>query len=636
MLADGNETVRERACYALEAFCDELGDKIVAYLPHLMPRLIELVGHDGGKQHVRERSASAIASVAMAASAEFRPYFATTYATLRPLLGRAREEDLVLRARAVECIGIVVVAVGREMAGPVLEEASASVLGGMTIDHAHLRECSYGYFAQLAELLGADAQPLLPTLLPLLLKAAESDDALEFDESKEGGVELLLADDDASEDGDFPTLSVRTGLIDEKTSAIHCIGQCARHMGAAFAPHIERCLDAILGAHDHFHEEVRGASCRALAHLARACAAAQPPQAQWHKGGSADAATLPQSSRALLGRIWPLLLNHFEHDDDKDTVAAASESITELASLYGPPVVSGSVDAIRGSAIALLQMRHTCQEEDGDLDDGPDDIDHDGAMWEILSELLTTLPKVLGAGWEPHFVALFPALLPYLGSSHPASDRSVAIGIVAETIHQMENSAARWLPQVLPLAIGCATDADDASCRQNGVFCLGVLGQHSGEPALPHVQSILSAIQPLLRDDEEPMVRDNAIGALSRLVLGFGAALPLANIMPAILAGLPLTADAAENVPAFRCLMRATHDEQSRALMAPHVPRILAVFGTSLSADGDDAPDAALRAEIAQFVGWLHAQAPDQFRQVIESLPVEARAPFMQMPPFQQ
>ena len=87
---------------------------------------------------------------------------------------------------------------------------------------------------------------------------------------------------------------------------------------------------------------------------------------------------------------------------------------------------------------------------------------------------------------------------------------------------------------------------------------------------------------------------------------------------------------------AINFYMRATHDEQSRALMAPHVPRILAVFGTSLCADGDDAPDAALRAEIAQFVGWLHAQAPDQFRQVIESLPAEARAPFMQMPPFQQ
>ena len=72
VLADGNETVRERACYALEAFCDELGDKIVGYLPHLMPRLVELVAHEGGKQHIRERCASAIASVAMAASAQFQ------------------------------------------------------------------------------------------------------------------------------------------------------------------------------------------------------------------------------------------------------------------------------------------------------------------------------------------------------------------------------------------------------------------------------------------------------------------------------------------------------------------------------------------------------------------------------------
>lgn len=45
-----------------------------------------------------------------------------------------------------------------------------------------------------------------------------------------------------------------------------------------------------------------------------------------------------------------------------------------------------------------------------------------------VSELLTSLPKVLGGHWLKYFVALYPALTVYLGAGHPASDKSLAIG----------------------------------------------------------------------------------------------------------------------------------------------------------------------------------------------------------------
>ena len=65
-----------------------------------------------------------------------------------------------------------------------------------------------------------------------------------------------------------------------------------------------------------------------------------------------------------------------------------------------------------------------------------------------------------------------------------------------------------------------------------------------------------------IADNEEDIVRDNAIGALSRLALAHGGSLPLDSMLPAILARLPLRSDPGENTAALRCLMQATAHER--------------------------------------------------------------------------
>jgi hypothetical protein len=49
----------------------------------------------------------------------------------------------------------------------------------------------------------------------------------------------------------------------------------------------------------------------------------------------------------------------------------------------------------------LLQQAHPCQTAGGEADElGVDDeADHDEALWEAVSELLTSLPKVMGAAY---------------------------------------------------------------------------------------------------------------------------------------------------------------------------------------------------------------------------------------------
>ena len=157
----------------------------------------------------------------------------------------------------------------------------------------------------------------------------------------------------------------------------------------------------------------------------------------------------------------------------------------------------------------------------------------------------------------------------------------MAIGIIAESLLHLGEAGAKMFPQVLPHALRCSA-AEDPICRQNSVFCLGVLGHHGGDAAIAQMQSILSALQPRLDEAEEEAVRDNAVGALARLAMAHTSSLPLEQILPAITSRFPLKADAGENTPVLRCLMQASVNPACQALMGPLIPTLLSACGQAL------------------------------------------------------
>jgi hypothetical protein len=227
-----------------------------------------------------------------------------------------------------------------------------------------------------------------------------------------------------------------------------------------------------------------------------------------------------------------------------------------------------------------------------------------------VSDLLVMMPKVLGEHWLVPFATLYEALLPYLGANHPANDRSVAMGILAESLHQLEALGAPYFDSVLPHALRASTD-DDMTVRQNGTFCLGVLGQYGGTSALNAMQRILTALQPRMAHDEEGSIRDNAVGALARLVLGAGSALPLPSIVPAIVTSMPLKDDAGENVPAARALMHLAKDDSTRSVLAPHLAIIVGTLSRLATMHAKKLGSDALTAELRPFLEWLLTAAPE-------------------------
>lgn len=108
------------------------------FLQPLLERLTQLL-RDSTRE-TQEMAISALASVAMAAGEQFRPHFETVYSLMRVLLHQTGEAELNLRARAMECIGLMNLAVGREVCEPVLQEVTMAALAGLQLDLPELRE----------------------------------------------------------------------------------------------------------------------------------------------------------------------------------------------------------------------------------------------------------------------------------------------------------------------------------------------------------------------------------------------------------------------------------------------------------------------------------------------------------------
>ena len=117
------------------------GEDIVPFLQPLVERLTQLL-RDSTRE-TQEMAISALASVAMAAGEQFRPYFVPVYSLMKVLLHQTGEAELNLRARSMECIGLMNLAVGREVCEPVLQEVTMAALQGLQLDLPELREYTY-------------------------------------------------------------------------------------------------------------------------------------------------------------------------------------------------------------------------------------------------------------------------------------------------------------------------------------------------------------------------------------------------------------------------------------------------------------------------------------------------------------
>lgn len=107
-------------------------------------------------------------------------------------------------------------------------------------DDPDLRKCAYGVFASLASVLKDDSAPALPAIVPLLMKAVESNEGVtaqlkdDDDETAFPAGDILDEDEDVSpmdneddEDSDVAGYTVENAYLEEKEEACLALRELA-------------------------------------------------------------------------------------------------------------------------------------------------------------------------------------------------------------------------------------------------------------------------------------------------------------------------------------------------------------------------------------------------------------------------
>jgi hypothetical protein len=157
---------------------------------------------------------------------------------------------------------------------------------------------------------------------------------------------------------------------------------------------------------------------------------------------------------------------------------------------------------------------------------------------------------------------------------------------------------------------------EEPDVRSNAAFAAGVLVENSNTDLSSHYQTLLTLLQPLFTPPEHaaPAVyngRDNAAGAVSRMITKNPSALPLDQVIPVLISILPLRFDPLENTPVYKAFFSIFRTQPQ--LLMPHIDHLLGASAYLLldPSHEDDTTD-EIKAELGALVEHLKSQVPDK------------------------
>ncbi|KAK3251341.1 Importin-5 [Cymbomonas tetramitiformis] len=244
-------------------------EMMMLYCDALITKLIELL--QSGKKLVMEGALTALASVADCAQSEFIKYYDTVMPYLKNILMTATEKQhRMLRAKSMECISLVGMAVGKDRfyndAVEVMDLLMRLQQTEMEDDDPTVSYMLQAW-ARLCKCLKSAFLPYLPQVMPPLLKSAQ----LKTDVTVRDVDEV----DENEDDEDWETIelgdkriSIRTSVLEEKATACNMLFCYADELKEGFYPYVEEVVQLMVPLLKFYvHEDVRNAAVTALPEL---------------------------------------------------------------------------------------------------------------------------------------------------------------------------------------------------------------------------------------------------------------------------------------------------------------------------------------------------------------------------------
>jgi len=563
LLDDQSVAVQATSCYVLEMFCERLEpDAVRPLLDSLVKKLAAML-ESTTKRSVQEMAVAALAATAVAAEEEFTPYVGGVATLMTKCMSVTEERLFSLRGRALECMGHMAIAVGRETFRPYFQATMECACEGLTRDSTDLHEFAYAVFANLTKVMKEEFAPALAELVPHLVQVIGTDEGqLEPAEDAEKATQFGAFDDSDGEDeeGGNYVLHVRTAMLEVKKGAITAVGEMAAHAGAQFCPHLESVMQVLQKAATNWHPLIKSEVADALPNLVvPSVAAYHNGNLEWTKGDVSGASPMSEHTSAIVSAVL-LELMALMKDDDKTTVAKACEGIQSIIELCGPHAFLPIAQQCMANTHELLIKTAPCQAADELYGEAPEDDDDHDIVTQAACDLVGGFCRVMGAQFAQYLPQFLPAVCDYAKSSRPPRDRSMAIGWLSEVVQELQDAIFdHWQSVFLPAVLAGLSDPSE-DVKRNAAFCAGVCCEHLRERVADAYPQILQALEPLFQMDPNSgeaaaACVDNTAACVARMIMGSQTHLPMPQLLPAVLKLLPLKTDMSENETVYTCLL---------------------------------------------------------------------------------
>lgn len=268
-----------------------------------------------------------------------------------------------------------------------------------------------------------------------------------------------------------------------------------------------------------------------------------------------------------------LILKH------RSTVTEVCRNLAETLKLCGPAIISNQsvIEEICAQIQMILRKQHTCQldlEEDEEQPDLQESAEYDWILIDTAMNVSIGLAAALGPAYRKLFILFEKHILRYASSSE-ATERSTAVGVLADTIKYMEEGCTEYTPvcmiviyminpeliveftqQLMKILLHRLSD-EDPETKSNAAYAIGLLCLKSKnvQEVVRHYNTILQKLGPILHIQHYRLL-DNACGCLARMIMAYPDAMPISHLLEQLVKQLPLKEDYDENAPIYEMLVQ--------------------------------------------------------------------------------
>ncbi|XP_078381779.1 importin-5-like [Oculina patagonica] len=589
-----NPRVQAHAAAALVNFSDDCPKNILAsYLDNILAKLEAVLASklrelERGGKLVLEQVVTTIATVADTAEEKFLHYYDRFMPNLKYIMQNALSSDYrMLRGKTIECISLIGLAVGKEKFLPDANEVMQLLLKTQTeMEELEADDPQISYmisaWARMCKIFGTEFTQYLPLVMPSVMKAAsikpevaviDADDPKSGQYSEDEGWQFITL-------GDQQKFGIKTAGLEDKSTACQMLVCYARELKEGFAPYTEQVVKLMVPLLKfYFHDLVRTAAAESLPYLLE-CAKI--------KGD------------AYLRQMWafmcPEVLKAMSAEPEPDVQILIMDALARCIETLGVgcmtpdyftelgTMLHDTIDSHKNRQVERQQRR---KEEDYDEEVEEDLQDEHETDVHILSKVSDIMHALFGTHKEaalPFFEQLLPDFHSLLAPSGSAQDKQWSLCVFDDVIEHTGSASFKYQEYFLRPMMNYVLDRN-ADVRQAACYGCGVMAQYGGEEYVSACAEVVPVLfQAIKAEDsrsrENVNATENAISAVAKICKYNRGNIALNEVIPALLATLPITEDKEEapHVYGYVCDLIEENNPLVLGTNNSNLPRILQIF----------------------------------------------------------